>query len=244
VASPDLCPVCGVVEQLSFLEGFYTSASWSHRPLFPNLSGNAPPKWAVAADIHHAAASLELPLFRENGMACFTGHALRATGAIFYSLGGVELAIIQLFARWGSDAFRLYVLEAPLVRAVNIAAVAHAALGSNVAPAILPAAPVIVLPAIPAARLGARINRLPLDGDDLVVNTDASGSAVARAEGRLHAVLASHPSFTVCGWPHAGLPHARLTTSCDTGVICGSCFNLRGGAIVVGDGSSDSGANQ
>ena len=235
----DLCPACGAEAQLAFAKEFHGFASWKSGSLFHNEEGKSPPKWAVAADIVHAATAFGLPVLRENGTARFTGHAPRATGAIFYSLGGIELAIIQLFGRWGSDAFRLYVLEAPLLRARDIAAVAHAVQASGTLEAV-EAAPPMVLPPIPVQQRGVRVNRLPMNGDQMVRNSVAHGSSVARAEGRLHAILLRAPEFTVCGWPHSQSLHAVFTSTCDVGVVCGTCYNIRGHASATASSSGSS----
>ena len=58
------------------------------------------------------------PLVRADGLGreChrFHGHALRVTGAQFLARAGLELLLIQLFARWGSAAVLRYVQQAPL----------------------------------------------------------------------------------------------------------------------------------
>jgi hypothetical protein len=68
--------------------------------------------------------------------------------------------------------------------------------------------------------------RLPVDGDDLLLNMAAEGSKEAREEGRLHAVSLSNPAATQCNWPFKKSSNALTTKSCDSGVLCAKCFGL------------------
>jgi len=54
---------------------------------------------------------------------------MRATGAVHLASSGVDLWRIQLFGRWGSEAFKLYVRKAPLLAIGNIALEAAAGRG-------------------------------------------------------------------------------------------------------------------
>ena len=49
------------------------------------------------------------------GLKLFTGHSARASGAIHLARSHVELWKIQLFGRWGSEVFKVYLRESPLV---------------------------------------------------------------------------------------------------------------------------------
>ena len=129
VRDSDVCPVCCAEEQLNYWGLRLAGGSTVGMPLFPTVDGTVASKAAVVADFRVAAQSLGLDLYNHQGLWRFIGHALRATGAIFYSLGGIEIQITQLFGRWGSDAFKIYVPSAPLQQAKAIAMRAHAALG-------------------------------------------------------------------------------------------------------------------
>jgi hypothetical protein len=86
VSSKELCPVCATELQLEFVLNLVGAESFQNAPLFPNAFGVTAPKHAVTSDIRHAAAILGLPLRWHNGAEKFSGHALRATGAMFTHL--------------------------------------------------------------------------------------------------------------------------------------------------------------
>ena len=66
------------------------------------------------ATFEWVALQLGEPLVTPTGANRFTGHSGRATGAVYLAQTQVELWRIQLFGRWGSEAFKLYVRQAPL----------------------------------------------------------------------------------------------------------------------------------
>ena len=177
---------------------------------------------SIAADVHHAVGLLELRLREITGALRFTGHTFRATGAIFLAEAGIELAIIQLFARWGSDAFKLYVAEAPLKRTHNLAQRALAAAAGAQTPARTPS---VTLPAQPQSVTPLPSWELPREGDKLVLNTAAQGCRLARTEGRLHAVHPQSGQHARCGWHFAKSSFVE-TTSFDAGILCAACFKL------------------
>ena len=145
-------------------------------------------------------------------------------------MAGIEIQLIQLFARWGSDAFKIYILAAPLKRAKDIASRAHAAFAGAVEAVAAPLGPKVVLPDIPAGERAPKLNRLPVVGDDLVINTTAGGSQVARDEARLHAVRRDSDSTTICGWKFGIAAGACRTDQPDRGVLCQACFKWQAGA--------------
>jgi hypothetical protein len=230
VRDPHVCPVCIAERQLEYWQTLLGIEQVVGRPLFPTACGAVPTKASVVDDIRYAAKELGLPLWNLQGQWRHTGHACRASGAIFYSLAGIEIQLIQLFARWGSDAFKIYILAAPLQRATNIASRAHATFAGDAEAAAVPPAPVLVLPDIPAGERAPKLNRLPVVGDDLVVNIFADGSRVAKEEGRLHAVRPGAEARTICGWKFGQAAGARRTDQPDRGVLCQACFNLQAGA--------------
>ena len=71
-------------------------------------------------------------LQRQLGASRFPGHTGRATGAVHLAQTQIELWRIQLFGRWGSEAFKLYVRQAPLSQLHLLAqeASVHTALAS------------------------------------------------------------------------------------------------------------------
>ena len=237
VGDPHVCPVCIAERQLIYWKTLLGVEQVVGKPLFPTSRGTVPTKASVVDDIRFAARKFGLELWNLQGQWRHTGHAPRATGAIFYSLAGIEIQLIQLFARWGSDAFKIYILAAPLKRAKDIASRAHAAFAGAEA-AIAPLPPQLVLPHIPVGERAPKLNRLPVVGDDLVINTTAAGSQVARDEGRLHAVRRDSDSLTICGWKFGVAAGACRTDQPDRGVLCQACFNWQAGGDAPAPASS------
>ena len=111
-----LCPVHIMIQVLNRLpEGGATPG-----PLFPVTSGKAPSSAAIAEAIRSAAAACgeQLTAPRPDGgiRQRFGEHALRVSGAQFFTRWRLALYEIQLLGRWGSSAFERYVQEAPLCR--------------------------------------------------------------------------------------------------------------------------------
>ena len=117
----DICPYHVTVAYFALLRehfGDSFSASARRLPLFPDRHGSALSKGAVIGAIREVAAQAGEPLVRSDGVGNerhrFHEHVLRVTGAQFLARAGLELLLIQLFARWGSAAVLRYVQQAPL----------------------------------------------------------------------------------------------------------------------------------
>ena len=78
-------------------------------PLSPNSAGGHCSKVGMIALFRAIAAVLGL------GLADVTGHAGRVSGARRLAGIGLELALIQLMARWSSSVILEYVRDAPLL---------------------------------------------------------------------------------------------------------------------------------
>ena len=89
--------------------------------LFPTNGGKQSTKVGWSDSIQEVARSMDLPLLAENGVRKFTGHSMRATGAVHFAQTQVELWRIQLFGRWGSSVFQRYVRDAPLTQLHGLA---------------------------------------------------------------------------------------------------------------------------
>ena len=126
-AARAICPACSLCSQAAYART--RSPNDATAPLFPNSDGTVCSKEAVVETIRTAAKLLGLPLTADTGASLFTGHAMRATGAIHLASSGVDLWRIQLFGRWGSEAFKIYVKKAPLLAIGNIALEAAAGRG-------------------------------------------------------------------------------------------------------------------
>lgn len=118
-----ICPACLVVDHLAWLLDFLELDRWDdccqwsgEQPLFPEAAGTVVNKLDFVVTIEKTATLLQLPVTLKNGARAFTGHSPRASGAIHMASAGLELLKIQLFGRWGSQAFLLYVRSAPLAR--------------------------------------------------------------------------------------------------------------------------------
>ena len=124
----DICPYHVTVAYFALLRehfGDSFSASARRLPLFPDRHGSALSKGAVIDAIREVAAQAGEPLVRSDGVGNerhrFHEHVLRVTGAQFLARAGLELLLIQLFARWGSAAVLRYVQQAPLSNQQGVA---------------------------------------------------------------------------------------------------------------------------
>ena len=85
-----------------------------HSFLFCAETGAQTTKSGWAGTFEAIAQKLKLKLVGPTGLRLFTGHSARATGAVHMARTQIELWIIQLFGRWGSEIFKQYVRDAPL----------------------------------------------------------------------------------------------------------------------------------
>ena len=120
-----ICPFHNMVAQLEFAK---TRGPY----LFPTDAGGQPVKAGWVATFEWVALHLNEPLTTATGASRFTGHTGRATGAVHLAQTQIELWRIQLFGRWGSEAFKLYGRQAPLSQLHLLAqeASVHTALAS------------------------------------------------------------------------------------------------------------------
>ena len=112
---PRICPYHQMVEQVRFATTLGTE--W----LFPTNKGSQAAKEGWALTFESIAFYLDLQLVTASGLRKFTGHTARATGAVHMAMNQVELWRIQLFGRWGSDCFKIYVRSAPLSQLTMLA---------------------------------------------------------------------------------------------------------------------------
>jgi len=87
-------------------------------PLFPARDGSTLAKKNTVLAIRGVIERTGTPLERPDGAGGlrqrFGEHVLRVAGAQFLARSGLDLILIQLFARWGSNAVLRYVQDAPL----------------------------------------------------------------------------------------------------------------------------------
>ena len=102
------CPYHSMVEHLEAVGAI------SDRWVFPSATGEQSSKCGWADTMQSMAQQLNLPTHTDTGARRFTGHSARATGAVYLAQTQIELWRIQLFGRWGSEWFRIYIRDAPL----------------------------------------------------------------------------------------------------------------------------------
>ena len=83
-------------------------------PLFPDVTGKTVDKAKVVGLIEQLAKLMGLPITSEGGYRLYGGHSLRVSGAQWMARTGVSLPLIQLMARWSSNAIARYVADTPL----------------------------------------------------------------------------------------------------------------------------------
>eukprot|EP00973_Karenia_brevis_P020371 2797216-Karenia_brevis.AAC.1 len=115
-----LCPAHAMLRQIEYLRCLFPSKFDScgipadDLPLFPSSSGEPCTKDTVFKTIEQTAVTLGLPMWTSDGLRQWTGHSLRVTGAQNMAKAGLDTWIIQLLGRWGSQAVRTYIRDAPL----------------------------------------------------------------------------------------------------------------------------------
>ena len=161
----------------------------------------------------------------------FGGHVCRVIGAIWLFRTLKELYLVQLFARWGSQAITRYVQDSPLRKQAEFASVALQAFSAEQmrhalriegclstvripAPQLL-AAVKRVLPALTADQkelwqtMEARLARLEGSVGDEAACVRNLGSPKT-AGGCVHRILEGG-DFTCCRWKFIERPHVRLS---------------------------------
>lgn len=91
-------------------------------PFFPCQKGKRMVKCAFQATVETTASLLGLQTVGPRGENLYTGHVCRRTGAETFTAAGIEVSVIQIFGRWGSDTVLRYCKEAPLASSSSIAA--------------------------------------------------------------------------------------------------------------------------
>lgn len=115
-ASPSTCPYHEMLEHLKDI-------SEDPQALLFETDGGLPCTKAGWADTFQALATrFGLPTLSTQGLRLYTGHSARATGAMHMAATNIELWRIQIFGRWGSEAFLGYIRDAPLKQLDDLAA--------------------------------------------------------------------------------------------------------------------------
>ena len=82
--------------------------------IFPTVTGDMVPKDLMILSFREAVAVSQSTGYKREPIEAISGHSLRRTGAQFLAHLGLELALIQLLGRWGSNDILRYIAEAPL----------------------------------------------------------------------------------------------------------------------------------
>ena len=123
-----ICPYHVVQAQHAFATGIAEERAdgpAADAPLFPAADGGAFSKKGWTTALQALVEAHEKPAEREaRGARRIKGHSARRGGAQHMARAGIPKFVIQLFARWGSEAIRLYVEDTPLEGSASLAATA------------------------------------------------------------------------------------------------------------------------
>ena len=89
-------------------------------PLFPNAQGMRCTRAAFIATVEAIVSLLGLPLVDSEGRPARGEHVGRVSGARHLARVDVQVPIIMLVARWGSNAVLRYIAEAPLTALTQV----------------------------------------------------------------------------------------------------------------------------
>jgi hypothetical protein len=124
--TPDkICPYHVAKANYKFLEEAFPEHIHKREsfPLFPTCKGRTLSHSGTVESIRSVAQKAGIPTQRQVGSVClerFGEHVMRVSGAQHLTKElRWELFMVQLFGRWGSLAFALYVQDAPLVAAAQ-----------------------------------------------------------------------------------------------------------------------------
>ena len=227
-AAASICPACTVRALVSARKlELGKRADWQGEPLFPDVNGARCTKAGIQATIVAAAATLGLETRASTGALLFTGHALRATGAMCLAAAGLDANSVGLLGRWGSDVVRIYMREAPLraLQTVARAVVAPAVptISAQLAPAWAP------LPGTPAAAFDP--------GEPYVLNMGPHGNSPVAHAVRLTIPAYCEPRSECCWRFRPAGARARRCASIPVGAVaCKQCF--RSAPSLIGDETS------
>ena len=229
-----LCPVHIMMQVMNSLPDRGAAPG----PLFPITSGEAPSSAAIAEAIRSAASACgeQLTAPRPDGgiRQRFGEHALRVSGAQFFTRWRLALYEIQLLGRWGSSAFERYVQEAPLCRL---------ALGMTpprpIEPLPLPdmtaveVRPEAQQPA--ASSLHKTVEALQKELSNLQASRSRECPFVVHAERGTYHIAAARPAHasslewkTRCGWAFTQAPYRFSDTVPEDCAPCMKCHGKPG----------------
>ena len=114
------CPFHTMVEHLKLIDELFADWDPELLPLFPQPDGEEVPPQAIVALIEELARLTGEAVLTVDGRNRFGKHSFRATGAVFLSTVGIEVAKIRMLGRWSCAVVlhctRLAPLKIPGVR--------------------------------------------------------------------------------------------------------------------------------
>ena len=118
-----LCPYHAIQRHTKRLHYIFQHYQTEQLPFIPTDDGQFPSKSDIMKIFSSAIALTDTPLTRPGPhgepLPRFGEHVCRVSGAQFLSRLGYSLEAIQLIGRWGSDAVKRYIQEAPLAATPN-----------------------------------------------------------------------------------------------------------------------------
>jgi len=108
------CPKCAAEKQRRNLEVRFGKPLPKGLPFFPDLNGSTVTKEKMVESFNMVVSKTGKNVKNERGQHVYSGHTLRVTGARFLAGIGMEIMVLMLLARWGSQVVLRYVQDAPL----------------------------------------------------------------------------------------------------------------------------------
>ena len=108
------CPFHTMIEHLKLIDSLFADWDPDLLPLFPQPDGEEVPPQAIVALIEELARLTGEAVLTVDGRNRFGKHSFRATGAVFLSTVGIEVAKIMMLGRWSCAVVLHYTRLAPL----------------------------------------------------------------------------------------------------------------------------------
>ena len=113
---PELCPFHAFIDYMQLLKDIFGRGRDLAKdfPLFPDPNGIVVIKRGVVRGLEKVLISIGCQVVDRSGRKRYGGHSFRVSGSRYWTLKGLEVFKLQIFARWGSDAILRYVADIPL----------------------------------------------------------------------------------------------------------------------------------
>ena len=198
-----LCPFHAMQRHMKRINHLFRNTPPEHLPLIPTDAGDFATKAHIMKIFSSAIGLTDTPLTRPGPrgepLPRFGEHVCRVSGAQFLSRMGYSLEAIQLIGRWGSDAVKRYIQEAPL-----------AATPSHMVPSALPLTS--NLQELVRTELTRLCNSWWIISQSGTAHIPAVPETAQNARWR-----------TLCGWHYGTAPYQK-TWNRPTEHLCRKCF--------------------